>query len=60
MHNMSNKYTAYCRDEFNKKQTVVVVANDKVEAKEIVLSNHPKYEVMSVLSSEELKSISTK
>ena len=55
-----NKYTAYCRDEFNAKQTIIVVANDRVEAKEIVLSNHPKYDVTSILSQEELEVVGRK
>jgi len=50
-----SKYEVHCRDEFNEKKTVLIMANDKVEAKERVLVNHPTYEVDSVLSEEDLK-----
>ncbi len=53
--NEKNKYTVFCRDEFDKKQTIIVDANNKIDAKEIVLLNHPKFEVISVFSKEELE-----
>lgn len=54
-----NKYEVNCLDELNKKRKVIILANNKVEAKEQVLVNHPKYEVVSVLSQDELKAIKT-
>lgn len=52
-----NKYEVNCLDEFNKKRIVIILANNKVEAKEQVLTNHPKYEVISILSQDELKAV---
>lgn len=52
-----NKYTAYCLDEFDKRKIVTIMANNKIEAKEQVLENHPKYKVTAVLSQEENKAL---
>lgn len=54
---MGNKYTAFCVNEDGKKEKVEIMANNKVEVREIVLKNHPKYDVRSVLSEEEIKAI---
>jgi len=48
-----NKYTAYCLDEFDKRKAVTIMANNKIEAKEQVLENHPKYKVTAVFSQKE-------
>lgn len=53
-----NKYTVYCLDEFDKRKTVKIMANNKVEAEEQVLENHHRYKVTAVLSQEEIKACS--
>lgn len=55
-----NKYEVHCLDEFNSKTTVIVMAYNKVEAEEIVLTNHPSFEVTAILSQEEIKAINDK
>lgn len=60
MDQQKNKYEVHCFDEFNSKITVIIMAYNKVEAQERVLTNHPSFEVTAVLSQDELKEISDK